>query len=148
LQALLQLKMTKLKLVQGKKDMNRIKLIILVILAIFRSSLTSVQVCFNIITLCLVPFIWQVPCLRLSITNFKNKDRNACFIGGAVFENPAYFNLAPCPCDLTGNVCDINCCCDTEVSIDFNGILSKSTSTIQDWIFLWKWFNLFFYFMV
>lgn len=29
------------------------------------------------------------------------------------YQNPAYVDVAPCPCDLTFYVCDINCCCDT-----------------------------------
>ncbi|XP_076472923.1 uncharacterized protein LOC143302233 [Babylonia areolata] len=28
--------------------------------------------------------------------------------------NPAYREVAPCPCDLTYLACDINCCCDQE----------------------------------
>ncbi|XP_025093052.1 tectonic-2-like isoform X2 [Pomacea canaliculata] len=28
--------------------------------------------------------------------------------------NPAYQEVAPCPCDLTFRACDINCCCDQE----------------------------------
>ena len=27
--------------------------------------------------------------------------------------DPAYVPLAPCPCDMTENLCDMNCCCDT-----------------------------------
>lgn len=25
-------------------------------------------------------------------------------------------DLGPCPCDLTSNGCDVNCCCDTDCS--------------------------------
>ena len=25
---------------------------------------------------------------------------------------PAYVPLSPCPCDMTENSCDVNCCCD------------------------------------
>jgi len=27
--------------------------------------------------------------------------------------NPAYVNIAPCPCDLMPGACDVNCCCDS-----------------------------------
>ncbi|XP_076816184.1 tectonic-2-like isoform X2 [Clavelina lepadiformis] len=33
-----------------------------------------------------------------------------------IFPNPAYENIAPCPCDLTSGLCDNNCCCDNECS--------------------------------
>ncbi|KAJ8312833.1 hypothetical protein KUTeg_010206 [Tegillarca granosa] len=29
-------------------------------------------------------------------------------------QNPAYSEVAPCACDLTGNACDVNCCCDQD----------------------------------
>ncbi|XP_033748286.1 cell wall protein DAN4-like isoform X2 [Pecten maximus] len=32
------------------------------------------------------------------------------------YQNPAYVDAAPCPCDLTFDICDINCCCDTNCS--------------------------------
>jgi len=31
------------------------------------------------------------------------------------YQNPAYVDVAPCPCDVTTSICDIGCCCD-EVS--------------------------------
>jgi len=36
-----------------------------------------------------------------------------------VFPNPAYTHIAPCPCDLTFNFCDINCCCDQDCTSAF-----------------------------
>ena len=27
--------------------------------------------------------------------------------------DPAYVNIAPCPCDLMPGACDVNCCCDS-----------------------------------
>ncbi|XP_033628209.1 uncharacterized protein LOC117290773 isoform X1 [Asterias rubens] len=30
-----------------------------------------------------------------------------------VITNPAYTEVSPCPCDLTSNKCDVNCCCDS-----------------------------------
>ena len=32
--------------------------------------------------------------------------------------------LGQCLCDLTGNQCDINCCCDTDCSADDNSTFS------------------------
>ncbi|XP_067655088.1 tectonic-3-like [Haliotis asinina] len=31
---------------------------------------------------------------------------------------PANTDIGTCPCDLTGNACDVNCCCDTDCSAD------------------------------
>ncbi|XP_021349867.1 tectonic-2-like isoform X2 [Mizuhopecten yessoensis] len=41
------------------------------------------------------------------------------------YQNPAYVDVAPCPCDLTFNLCDINCCCDTDCS----DVMKKSFSS-------------------
>ncbi|GFS23589.1 tectonic-2 [Elysia marginata] len=35
-----------------------------------------------------------------------------------ILQNPGYVEVAPCPCDLTGNACDFNCCCDKECSVN------------------------------
>ncbi|XP_013382566.1 mucin-17 isoform X2 [Lingula anatina] len=32
----------------------------------------------------------------------------------STFPNPAYVELAPCPCDLTSGHCDTGCCCDSD----------------------------------
>ncbi|ESO97470.1 hypothetical protein LOTGIDRAFT_231625 [Lottia gigantea] len=46
---------------------------------------------------------------------------------------PSNTDLAYCPCDLTGNSCDVNCCCDTDCSNDdrlaFSECLPSSVST-------------------
>nr|VZI42404.1 unnamed protein product [Spirometra erinaceieuropaei] len=34
----------------------------------------------------------------------------------ATLPNPAFTNVAPCPCDLTDNLCDAGCCCDQDCS--------------------------------
>ncbi|KAL5007458.1 hypothetical protein ScPMuIL_016264 [Solemya velum] len=45
-------------------------------------------------------------------------------------------DIAPCPCDLTGLGCDINCCCDEDCSADdiaaFN-CLPSSFSNVDEW---------------
>ena len=33
----------------------------------------------------------------------------------SVLEEPEFREWAPCPCDLTANVCDPGCCCDPDV---------------------------------
>ncbi len=33
-------------------------------------------------------------------------------VSESVIRNPAYVEVAPCPCDLTSDICDLNCCCD------------------------------------
>jgi hypothetical protein len=39
-------------------------------------------------------------------------------------------DISPCPCDLTGNSCDVNCCCDLDCTSDdrnvFTGCLTSS----------------------
>ncbi|KAK3083920.1 hypothetical protein FSP39_005349 [Pinctada imbricata] len=34
------------------------------------------------------------------------------------YQNPAYVDVSPCPCDHSGGLCDINCCCDNDCSGD------------------------------
>ncbi|CAC5366675.1 TCTN2 [Mytilus coruscus] len=41
----------------------------------------------------------------------KSTDSNN-FTTPRTIQNVAFVEVAPCPCDLTGGVCDINCCCD------------------------------------
>ncbi|CAG2252080.1 TCTN2 [Mytilus edulis] len=43
----------------------------------------------------------------------KSTDININFTTPRTIQNVAFVEVAPCPCDLTGGVCDINCCCDT-----------------------------------
>lgn len=31
---------------------------------------------------------------------------------GTAYQNPAFVNISPCPCDITQNACDMDCCCD------------------------------------
>ncbi|XP_071093740.1 uncharacterized protein [Haliotis cracherodii] len=35
-----------------------------------------------------------------------------------VLQNPGFVEVAPCPCDLSYSVCDINCCCDADCTAD------------------------------
>ncbi|XP_067680364.1 mucin-3A-like isoform X2 [Haliotis asinina] len=35
-----------------------------------------------------------------------------------VIQNPSFVEVAPCPCDLTYSICDINCCCDADCTAD------------------------------
>ncbi|VDI62598.1 tectonic-2 [Mytilus galloprovincialis] len=44
----------------------------------------------------------------------KSTDININFTTPRTIQNVAFVEVAPCPCDLTGGVCDINCCCDTD----------------------------------
>lgn len=41
-----------------------------------------------------------------------------------------FVDIAPCPCDLTGNACDVNCCCDLDCTSDdrevFSGCVESS----------------------
>ncbi|XP_062613732.1 uncharacterized protein LOC134275462 isoform X1 [Saccostrea cucullata] len=30
------------------------------------------------------------------------------------YKNPAFVNISPCPCDITQNACDMDCCCDSD----------------------------------
>nr|XP_022344655.1 uncharacterized protein LOC111137481 isoform X2 [Crassostrea virginica] len=30
------------------------------------------------------------------------------------YRNPAFVNISPCPCDITQNACDMDCCCDND----------------------------------
>jgi len=41
------------------------------------------------------------------------------YSGSVSFANPAYENIAPCPCDLTLERCDISCCCDIDCPAEF-----------------------------
>jgi len=38
---------------------------------------------------------------------------DVCYFLATIFDNPAYVNIAPCPCDLHVGSCDVDCCCDT-----------------------------------
>lgn len=52
-----------------------------------------------------------VACLLL-LTNFCICQNTA----ETVVRNPAFQNVAPCPCDLTSDSCDLRCCCDGDCS--------------------------------
>ena len=41
--------------------------------------------------------------------------------------DPAY---EPCECDLTSNICDINCCCDPDCTSDDKLVFLKNCSLI------------------
>ena len=46
--------------------------------------------------------------------NFFTINITYLYLTGSVdFANPAYENIAPCPCDVTLERCDISCCCDS-----------------------------------
>ena len=41
-----------------------------------------------------------------------------------------FSDIGQCPCDLTGNACDVNCCCDSDCTTTdieaFSGCLPES----------------------
>ncbi|KAK3101664.1 hypothetical protein FSP39_005323 [Pinctada imbricata] len=38
---------------------------------------------------------------------------------------PSNVDIGQCPCDLTGNACDVNCCCDTDCTAADNSTFTK-----------------------
>ncbi|XP_076116291.1 tectonic-1-like isoform X1 [Mytilus galloprovincialis] len=50
-------------------------------------------------------------------------------------------DIAPCPCDLTGNACDVNCCCDLDCTSDDREVFSgcvESSGNVDDRICVQK----------
>ncbi|XP_048768983.2 tectonic-2-like isoform X2 [Ostrea edulis] len=47
---------------------------------------------------------------------------------GTPYRNPAFVNISPCPCDITQNACDMDCCCDNDCTTSdrssFRGCIS------------------------
>ncbi|KAK6184482.1 hypothetical protein SNE40_006950 [Patella caerulea] len=42
-----------------------------------------------------------------------------------IITNPAFLEIAPCPCDVTFKACDIQCCCDTDCTDDVKNTFSS-----------------------
>lgn len=47
---------------------------------------------------------------------------------GTPYQNPAFVSISPCPCDITQNACDMDCCCDNDCTASdtssFKGCIS------------------------
>lgn len=47
---------------------------------------------------------------------------------GTPYQNPAFVSISPCPCDITQNACDMDCCCDNDCTASdtssFRGCIS------------------------
>jgi len=56
---------------------------------------------------------------RVFVDVAPNMQPSNNYSGSVDFANPAYENIAPCPCDVTLERCDISCCCDSDCPAEF-----------------------------
>jgi len=56
---------------------------------------------------------------RVFVDVAPNMQPSNNYSGSVDFANPAYENIAPCPCDITFERCDISCCCDSDCPAEF-----------------------------
>ncbi|XP_067933171.1 tectonic-2-like [Watersipora subatra] len=53
-------------------------------------------------------------------------NESAVEYGPTTLLNPAYVNLAPCPCDLSKDVCDFDCFCDNDCTLEDKSIFGRN----------------------
>ncbi|XP_060064682.1 serine-rich adhesin for platelets-like [Ylistrum balloti] len=86
-----------------------------------RTGVTSAVTEYVVVTCCSTsgtPILSDAVFVEVNLTpnvtlDWSKATAQSAVNAGRKYQNPAYVDVAPCPCDLTFDLCDINCCCDT-----------------------------------